>query len=85
MFSSALILAWWLSASRPPLIQRESTALTAITELMAKAFLEVEEQEISCVNAKDRMISPLVYTSQCVDRSIYACESLFNFHSFMMV
>jgi hypothetical protein len=74
----ALILAWWLSASRPPLTQRDSTALTAINELMAKAFAEVEEQEIPCTNAKGRMISPLDYTSQCVDRSIYACELLMN-------
>lgn len=43
---------------------------------MDKAFAEVEEQEIPCTTTQDRMISPLIYTSQCVDRSIYACKFL---------
>ncbi|QDS73348.1 hypothetical protein FKW77_006791 [Venturia effusa] len=70
-FESALILSWWLSASRSLLAQQDSTALTAINELMVKAFAEVEEQEIPVNDAQERMISPLVYTSQCVERNIY--------------
>lgn len=41
---------------------------------MGKAFAEVEEQDIPISDAQGRMISPLVYTSQCVDRNIYPCE-----------
>ncbi|TID25716.1 hypothetical protein E6O75_ATG03579 [Venturia nashicola] len=70
-YESALILSWWLSASRPPLAPQDSTALTAINDLMSKAFAEVEEQEIPISDAQGRMISPLVYTSQCVDRNVY--------------
>ncbi|RDI80514.1 hypothetical protein Vi05172_g9460 [Venturia inaequalis] len=70
-YESALILSWWLSASRPALTPEDSTALTAINDLMGKAFAEVEEQEIPISDARGRMISPLVYTSQCVDRNVY--------------
>lgn len=69
----ALILSWWLAASRPPLTARDSTALNAINDLMSKAFAEVEEQEISIGDAQGRMIAPLVYSSQCIERNLYPC------------